>query len=409
MMTRISSRARRASLLTIVCIGMLSQLSASVYAQGLDEDKIATEHFNRGRKLYTDGKYQKSADELEKAFKLRPAPAILLNIGRCYEKLKQPKKALGFYQRYLLKARLVDPNRPMAEKMVKKLEKKLGVTSTTNRDLYTPEVKAIKKSDPKDAQSLGLQLIHTPVDMSKVKKDIRVNAELPPDVDVDAVWVYFRKGGQKRFRSIQMEEQGDGYFAIIPGKYATSTSMQYYLVAKKKGYGKKGIIAKAGSKKTPYIIVVEGGRAPHLGPEKELRSPYRTWMWVAAGTSLTFIASGVTTFILAKDRQSALETRADQAQINGGLPNRRFDQGSARDFESEGKTFATISGITLGIGIASAAATGALWYLDRKYLKAKQKEKEEDSAENKQESPFRITASPWASPSGAGVFGRIEF
>ncbi|PIE19935.1 MAG: hypothetical protein CSA65_00370 [Proteobacteria bacterium] len=421
-------RRQRPTLLTPLTLSVLllaaPALAPSIAsAQGgdatVDDDERATQHFERGRQLYTQGKYNESIVQLEKAFELRPAPPILLNIGRTYEKLGKPKKALEYYRKYLLKARLVDPNRKMVDQMVRRIEKKLGIKHQATGLIDT---QAVKKTDGggRKKKDLTLQLVHTPIDMGKANKPVTLQAELPPDLEVDGVYIYFRRGGEVKFRTIKMREQGEGYIGVIPGKYTTMSSMQYYLVAKKKGKGKKGVVATAGRKKTPHIIVIDGGRPPHLGPIKqaEIRSPYRTWFWVTAASSVAILGGSLATFLLANDRAGALETRAQQAcnprSIQGkacgpgkSVPERRFDQASARDFESEGKTFATLSGVLLGVGIAAAAGAGVLWYLDHDYVKRERRKRRDAKAPGRR--VVRFSGGPWASPHGAGFTGRIDF
>ncbi|MCK5796165.1 MAG: tetratricopeptide repeat protein, partial [Deltaproteobacteria bacterium] len=391
-----------------------------VSAQTADDSDQATRYFKKGRALYSQGKFKESVAQLEKAFALRPAPPILLNIGRTYEKLNKPKRALEYYEKYLLKARLVDPSRPMVEKMVRRLEKTLGIVHKHSDRLDTQDVTKTTIDGQRKEKDLTLQLVHTPVDLGKLKKPITLEAELPPDLDVDNVWVYFRRGGDRQFRTIKMREQGEGYIGIIPGKYATVSSMQYYLVAKKKGHGKKGVVATAGTKSTPHIIVIEGGRPPHLGPEKtfDVHSPYRTWFWVAAAGSVAILGGSLATFLLANDRASALETRAHQScnptNIPGrtcppSIPTRSFDRASARSFEKDGKMFATLSGIFLGVGIAAAAGAGALWYLDHDYVKRERRRLRDEAHLLRGTRVVRFSGGPWAGPHGAGFTGRIDF
>ena len=102
-------------------------LSASpCYAQSDDADDVekqAVQLFAEGKRLYGEGKLKQAVAKLEKAYDLRPAPPILLNIGKAYEKLGQKKKALLTYLKFLRKARLVSPFRPMISAKVKALKK----------------------------------------------------------------------------------------------------------------------------------------------------------------------------------------------------------------------------------------------------------------------------------------------
>ncbi|MBW2731114.1 MAG: tetratricopeptide repeat protein [Deltaproteobacteria bacterium] len=377
-----------------------------------DEDVRAKKHFALGLSLYNEGKLKESIGELRKAFALRPAPPILLNIGRTYEKLGKRQDALKSYQRFLYKARLKDPSRPAVEKMVRRVERELGIKHKATNTLTTPGAAHTSASGQKHVVSL--QLIHTPIDAAKVRKSISVQAELPPDLGVDHVWVYYRKGGQRTFRKLEMKPQGDGFMAVIPGRRVTSTSIQYYLTAEKKGAGRRGVVANAGSRRTPHIIVVEGGRPPHLGPEKlpEIHSPYGTWLWVAAGASVALIGGGVASLLLAMDRESAVEDLASQSCPNnscGSSPAIRFDQRDVSSYESQGKTFSTVGSVLLGMGIAAAGATGYLWYQDREYRAQEKARLDEDAHAIPTRRVVRVFAFPWAGPHAAGLAGQIAF
>jgi hypothetical protein len=375
-----------------------------------DQDAAAQQHFNKGRELYGAGKYKEAIVELKKAFTLRPAPPILLNIGRTHEKLGDKKGALKSYRRFLLKARLVDPNRKLVKSMVVKLEKELGIKHRDDNSLVAPTAKRTGQRRKKVAE---LQLIHTPIDAAKVRNDITVQAELPPDLDVDGVFLLYRRGGESKFRKVAMKLQGEGYIAQVPGRHVTSTSLQYFLEARKKGAGKKGVLARAGSKKNPHIIVIEGGRAPHLGPIKhvDIRSPYRTWFWVGVGTTVGMIGGTVAMWMLAADRSNAVENLAKQSCGNGcppNLPGRSFAERSARDYESQGKMFNVMGAVFLGLGVAAAAGSGVLYYFDREYVR-KERARLEARGPPPRKAGVRLFAAPWLNAQGGGFTGRIEF
>jgi hypothetical protein len=253
-------------------------------------------------------------------------------------------------------------------------------------------------------------MIHTPVDSAKVNQPITVMAELPPRTEVDRVVLFIRRGGETRFRELPMELQGETYVAKIPARYVTSTSLQYYIQALK-GTGRGSIRAETGSKTTPNIVVIEGGRAPRLGNEKpiEIRSPFRTWVWVSGSVAVALIGGGVAGALLARDRESAIERWAEEKSCDdlcqaGKAPPRLTFDNKARDWESEGKTFALMSQIMFAVGVAAAGATAYLWYRDHKYVK---EERERQMVQGPP--PVRVMAAPWADDTGAGLMGRVEF
>ncbi len=373
-----------------------------------DEEEQAARHFAQGSKLYAAGKYKQAIEELLKAYELRPAPPILLNIARTYEKLGEKKNALKFYKEFLLKARNLDPNRAQVEAVVKELEKQVGRTGAVTSAEGTETPTAATTDEGAALPSGKQQLIHTPVDSVKVNRPITLVAELPPGVTAKRVVVHFRQGGETAFRELPMQPQGDAYVVQIPARFVTSTSLQYYLEAQQ-GIGRAGVVAQAGTKVTPHIIVIEGGIPIGAAPVRtEIRSPYRTWAWVGTGVTAALVGGAVAGMLLARDRSNAVETRARDPKINcdaacqegKGIPRQRFDQ-QAQGWEAEGQTFATMGYVFLGVGIAAAGATAYLWIQDQLYLRRER---------NRRPLQARLRAAPWvATEGGGGLIGWIDF
>jgi hypothetical protein len=381
----------------------------------VDEEEQAAKDFAEGRKLYGEGKYKGAIEALLRAYNLRPAPPILLNIARTYEKLGDKKNALKFYKEFLLKARMVDPSRREVEAVVKTLEKEVeGKTGAVTSAAGTEAPTAVTTTEEGPGRLPGgrQQLIHTPVDTARVNQPITVMAELPPGVVADAVVLYFRTARERTFGQVRMETQGEAFVARIPAQYVTTSSLQYYVEAHK-GTGKGSVVAQAGSKTTPHIVVIEGGIALPVGPvrEEKIRSPYWTWAWVATAGTAALLGAGVAGTVMARDRQSAMETRAHDEKVNcnldcqegKGMPKRPFDE-QARDWESEGKTFATLGKVFIALGVAAAGGSAYLWYADRAYVK--QERRKRAFAEGDR---GRFVAAPWAGPQGAGLVGRLDF
>lgn len=377
-----------------------------------DEEEQAAKHFAAGRKLYSEAKYKEAIEELLKAYNLRPAPPILLNIARTYEKLGDKQNALKFYKEFLQKARLVDPNRPQVEAVVKELEKgQKGKTGALTTASGTETPTATTTVDGGTVPVGKQQMIHTPVDTAKVRQPITIMAELPPGVVAERVLCHYRRSGEQRFQSIPMEAQGETYVGRIPGNAVVSTSLQYFLEAQKGGKG----VALAGSKTTPHIIVIEGGHAFLPGKEDAIRSPYWKWTWVGVGVTAAMLAGAVAFPVLAADRQNALETRAKDpvnncnaaCQAGNGVPKLPFDGNGeqARTWESEGQAFAAAGKAFIVLGATAAAATGALFYLDRRWVKRERAKR----AFSEERGGPRFLAAPYAGPGGAGVLGRVDF
>jgi tetratricopeptide (TPR) repeat protein len=418
------SRNLRLLLTFLVCtfLGLAPQLQPLALAQDEpeepdaaedddeeDEEEQAAKHFAAGRKLKAEGKKKEAVEELLKAYKLRPAPPLLLYIAQVYQSMDDKKSALKYYKEYLQKARFSDPQRPMVQGEVKKLEKQVtgstgAITSAAGTE--TPEAAG---GDPDGATSMTrrrkLQMIHTPIDSAKVRTAITVMAEMPPRLEVDAVTLHFRKGGEIKFRERKMELQGESYIAQIPARYVTSTSLQYYITARK-GTGKRSIVAEAGAKNAPHIVVIEGGRSPTLGPVKEeaITSPYRTWIWVSGAVAVAMIGVGAVGLALSADRQAAMEkwVREKSCKTNCPPPSLLFSD-KARDWESEGQSFNALGIAGLIVGGVAAGATGFLWYMDRKYIKEERTRRDADAGS------LRLIAAPWVGEGGAGIVGKISF
>ena len=393
-----------------------------------DEETRAARHFDKGRKLYGEEKYKEAIEELLKAYDLRPAPPILLNIARTYEKLESKKKALKFYKEFLLKARMMDPNRPMVEKVVKELESDVGSGTgavTSSRGTDTTAVEQASDTEGRvDDRIRTAEMIHTPVDSAQVRKSVTLIAELPPDVEANFVVVQYRRGGELKFRQLAMEQQGEAYVGQIPGKHITSTSLQYYIQAVST---KKGIVAMSGNKRNPHIIVIEGGRRLRKGEKitemaPTARSPSFKWIFVSAGGAVVFAALGGAFLGLSADRNNAIQefyskkscTKGCQAEEIIGQkmknpPQYAFDYQTKSgqkpmDWESEGKMFNILGGVFMGLGAAALGVTGYFTYKELTW-----KGGDADLEASKHSPGIRFSGAPWAGENGAGFVGRIQF
>ncbi|MFO0655944.1 MAG: tetratricopeptide repeat protein [Polyangia bacterium] len=69
-------------------------------------DNLCKGHYDEARKAYKDKHYDEAFKEYKSAYERRQAPWLLINIGRCSQRLGRNKEALDYYQRYLK----ADPN-----------------------------------------------------------------------------------------------------------------------------------------------------------------------------------------------------------------------------------------------------------------------------------------------------------
>jgi hypothetical protein len=70
-------------------------------AKGDDDAAAARKYFTWALSLYKQARYSEAIGKFEEAYRLKPAPSIFFNIGRCYEQLGDLPRALKNYRDYL--------------------------------------------------------------------------------------------------------------------------------------------------------------------------------------------------------------------------------------------------------------------------------------------------------------------
>ena len=64
-------------------------------------DVAAERHYERGQKLHLEGLFQEAITEFQEAYRIKPHPNALYNIGQAYERLLQYQDAVAWFERYL--------------------------------------------------------------------------------------------------------------------------------------------------------------------------------------------------------------------------------------------------------------------------------------------------------------------
>lgn len=88
-------------LLAAAILGPDLVASQAALAAGKRTDKREVE----ARKAFAAGKYQKALDLFTDVYADNPHPTYLRNVGRCYQNLKQPEKAINAFKDYLRQAK----------------------------------------------------------------------------------------------------------------------------------------------------------------------------------------------------------------------------------------------------------------------------------------------------------------
>ena len=91
--------------------------------------RAATEHFNKGQKLYAAEKWERALEEFKAGYAAYPLPGFLINIGQTYRQLGERKRAITLYQQYLDLQPEDDSLRPQVEKMIDDLEREERVSA----------------------------------------------------------------------------------------------------------------------------------------------------------------------------------------------------------------------------------------------------------------------------------------
>ncbi len=78
-------------------------LSVQAAPKGKDKREI------KAREAFSEGRFQDAADLFEKLYADKPHPTYQRNIGRCYQNLQQPDKAINAFRAYLSVGKDISP------------------------------------------------------------------------------------------------------------------------------------------------------------------------------------------------------------------------------------------------------------------------------------------------------------
>ncbi len=107
-------------------------------APGGQEQQAAT-LFHQSMTEYELGNFDAALDDIAKAYRLEPRPALLYNLGQCHRALHHWERAAFFYSEYLQKNPSA-ANRPMVEKLIAEMNKKLEAETAAAAKPATPAI-----------------------------------------------------------------------------------------------------------------------------------------------------------------------------------------------------------------------------------------------------------------------------
>jgi hypothetical protein len=287
--------------------------SSSSYA---DKKEEAVKHYEAGKKLFQEKKYDDAISEFLLAYGLDPAPVHVYNIARSYEEKGEIIQAVEYFKRFIAMD-VPDDQKKAAEERAKKL-----MVKDEERKLWGT---IVLKCSEKGAKIYvdGLEKGMTPVEPFKTTAGNHK--------------IVLKKEG--------FEDWGMEVKAITGEKIEVSVTMKP---------GKKVIetvVVKEEPKKTHEALVVKET------PVFERKS---TWGYISAGVGGACVAAGVIMTVLSQGDFSKLKNAKKDA--NGVYID--MTQKEAMNIKSSAESKQTMSYVFYGIGAAAAGAGLALILLD---------------------------------------------
>lgn len=149
---------RRLALLPFLALSILLGAPTTASADEGQPTTRAEEHSKRGVELYAEGKLPEAVSEMLKAYEIAPAPGLLYNIARIYQKMDQRDLAEHYLKEFVTQPG-ADPDR--VQKALKHLEE-------LNRSLSAPRAQAPPSVDTPTAPEPSAPSATEPVSVAEL-------------------------------------------------------------------------------------------------------------------------------------------------------------------------------------------------------------------------------------------------
>ncbi len=116
----------RAALLVAAWLSAAAVPAPAQTLPSRDSEAAARQHFERGSKLYEQGRFLEAAREFEAGYEADARPLFLLNIGHSYRRAQDLRRAKAAYEK-LLRTDPTTPQRPMVEDLIRTIDDALTV------------------------------------------------------------------------------------------------------------------------------------------------------------------------------------------------------------------------------------------------------------------------------------------
>jgi tetratricopeptide (TPR) repeat protein len=345
----------------------------------------AKEHYIAGKTLFDANDFEAAVDKFKESYKLSKNAVLLYNIGFTHDEIGDKQMATFYYEKFLKDTDRGAANRDVARKRLRALKKETGTATT----------------EPTDVQAVT-SFKHSVVDESPPNTPLDIVAVVPEGVPWRVVLNY-RVAGQAKFTAVEMQYRFKELVARIPAKDTSKKNVQYYIEVKD---GSGNVLERSGQPTSPHIVYMEEGAKPRfysdtvktgivVNPENPIgggnsggnsgggseltnggwtdvqSSKFYKLKWGTTGGAAGLVLASLTFYWLSSDFEGRLQDESlDSITGNcGNPPCNQFAQ-KQKDLQSLGQTYETLGTVALGLGVATAAAAGALWYLEIKGKKS---------------------------------------
>jgi hypothetical protein len=309
----------KSSLLALILAAAVPLAAAPAWADSAADAKA---HFKRGAELYKSAQYKEAIAEFQAAYQIRPAGVLHYNIAQCFEKMGDIPSALRSYHNYLRETPNAD-DRGSVEAAISHLEARLAETGVQQVLVYSDPGEAAVTIDGKPAGTTptAVQLPpgqHTVV----VTMDGYATAQQSPTVARD--------------KSLELSfslQKGAAAPLVIAADNTPATA------------------ASGGTSPTPAA----GGLTTSKDAPKAQEGGGHVWAWVASGTAVAALATGIALGLGAQSNQATL--------VNGTIRDGHGNQGWANRATSE----ALGANVSYGVAGVAAVAAVSLFFLEGKF------------------------------------------
>ncbi len=125
---------RRTVALLLLC-GLVAHGTLAI-ADDAGDAADARAHYESAQRLYDEGRYRDAIDDFQVAYRKKPHPSVLYNIGQAYERLLDYGSSVTAFTRYLAEAEPSDPRRKIVEnrlRILRALPARISVSSIPDR------------------------------------------------------------------------------------------------------------------------------------------------------------------------------------------------------------------------------------------------------------------------------------